>query len=93
MMESTQPVFIIGIYCRYGVQMADVIRLRPLTSSSDGRRIFRALLSCVKSIRSTELRDVGLHFKLEMKARPQNLRSLIFERESQEHPEHNKCVS
>ena len=77
-MQTTQPVFIIGTYSRYGVKMADAVRLRPLTSSSDGQNVYRAVVSCVRSVRQTELQDVGLHFKLRVKALPRNFRTLSF---------------
>ena len=80
MIESTQPVFIIGIYSRYCVQMADVVRLRSV------RRKYVAVLSRAESVRQTELRDVGLHFKIDITARPQNRWFLTFERVRSQEP-------
>lgn len=71
----TQPVFIIGTYSRYGVRMADVLRLKP----HSGRREFMAYLSSVKTVPQAELQGVGPHFRLANRKRVQVRRSLVFE--------------
>lgn len=71
----TQPVFIIGTYSRYGVRMADVLRLKP----HSGRREFMAYLSSVKTVPQAELQGVGPHFRLVNRKRVQVRRSLVFE--------------
>ena len=57
------PAFIIATYSRYNVMMADVLPLRQ--SGRDlARPQFAATLSSIRSVRYSELSDIGQHFKV-----------------------------